>query len=327
LATFMIRDSYGRPLTNFRIAVTQECNLECFYCHKEGQYYASTQMEPIEIARITRIATDFGVRNVKITGGEPLLREDLSEIIYLIHQLPNMEEVSLVTNARLLTSKKALDLKKSGLARVNISLPSIVPEIYRRVTGGNLCDAINGVRAAIQAGLNPVKINMVLVHGVNEDEINLMMNFSRNFGITLQLIELEPVNIDRELYKLYHQSLEAIERDLASRSTKVESRPFMQGRRIYTLEGARVEVVKPVENTSFCMQCTRIRLTSDGKLKPCLMRNDNLVDILTPLRKGESDDYLYAVFRRALETREPFHKVIPRSIDKKKKNLRPTKRF
>jgi len=315
----MIRDSYGRPLTNFRIAVTQECNLECFYCHKEGQYYASTQMEPIEIAKITRIATDFGVRNVKITGGEPLLREDLSEIIYLINQVPDMEEVSLVTNARLLTSKKALDLKKSGLARVNISIPSILPETYRRVTGGNLCDAINGVRAAIQAGLDPVKINMVVVHGVNEDEINLMIGFSRNFGITLQLIELEPVNIDRELYKLYHHSLEAIEQDLALRSTKVESRPFMQGRRIYTLEGARVEVVKPVENTSFCMKCTRMRLTSDGKLKPCLMRNDNLVDILTPLRKGESDDCLHAVFKKALEAREPYHKVIPQSIDVKRR--------
>jgi len=237
----------------------------------------------------------------------------------LIHQLPKVEEVSLVTNARLLTSDRAFDLKKSGLARVNVSLPSILPEIYRRVTGGKLCDAINGVRAAIQAGLDPVKINMVVVHGVNEEEINLMMNFSRNLGITLQLIELEPVNIDRELYKLYHHSLEAIERDLAARSTKVESRPFMQGRRIYTLEGARVEVVKPVENTSFCMQCTRIRLTSDGKLKPCLMRNDNLVDILTPLRKGEPDDYLREVFRRALEAREPFHKVIQQPIDVNRK--------
>ena len=315
----MIRDRFGRPLTNFRISVTQECNLECFYCHKEGQYYASTQMEPMEIARITGIATDFGVRNVKITGGEPLLREDLSEIVYLIHQLSNVEEVSLVTNARLLTSKRALDLKKSGLARVNISLPSILPETYRRVTGGNLCDAISGVRAAIQAGLNPVKINMVVVHGVNENEINAMISFSGNCGITLQLIELEPVNIDRESYNRYHHSLEAIERDLATRSTKVESRPFMQGRRIYTLEGARVEIVKPVENTSFCMQCTRIRLTSDGKLKPCLMRNDNLVDILTPLRKGESDDYLHAVFRRTLEAREPFHKVIQQPIDVNKK--------
>jgi len=315
----MIRDRFGRPLTNFRISVTQECNLECFYCHKEGQYYANTQMEPMEIARITGIATGFGVRNVKITGGEPLLREDLSEIVYLIHQLSNIEEVSLVTNARLLTSKRALDLKKSGLARVNISLPSILPETYRRVTGGNLCDAINGVRAAIQAGLDPVKINMVVVHGVNEDEINPMMNFSRNFGITLQLIELEPVNIDWKSYNLYHHSLEAIERDLATRSTKVESRAYMQGRRIYTLEGARVEVVKPVENTSFCMQCTRMRLTSDGKLKPCLMRNDNLVDILTPVRKGESDDYLHVVFKRALEAREPYHKVIPQSIDVKRR--------
>jgi len=315
----MICDRFGRPLTNFRISVTQECNLECFYCHKEGQYYASTQMEPMEIARITGIATDFGVRNVKITGGEPLLREDLSEIVYLIHQLSNVEEVSLVTNARLLTSKRALDLKKSGLARVNISLPSILPETYRQVTGGKLCDAISGVRAAIQAGLNPVKINMVVVHGVNENEINAMISFSGNCGITLQLIELEPVNIDRESYNRYHHSLEAIERDLATRSTKVESRPFMQGRRIYTLEGARVEIVKPVENTSFCMQCTRIRLTSDGKLKPCLMRSDNLVDILTPLRKGESDDYLHAVFRRTLEAREPFHKVMPQTIDLKER--------
>ncbi len=314
-----MRDGYGRPLTNFRIAVTQECNLECFYCHKEGQYYTSTQMEPTEIARITGIATDFGVRNVKITGGEPLLREDLSEIIRLIHRLPKVEEVSLVTNARLLTSQRALDLKKNGLARVNISLPSIIPETYCRVTGGKLCDAINGVRAAIQAGLNPVKINMVVVHSVNEDEINPMIHFSRNSGIILQLIELEPVNIDRESYNLYHHSLESIERDLAARSTKVESRPFMQGRRIYTLEGARVEIVKPVENTSFCMQCTRMRLTSDGKLKPCLMRNDNLVDILTPLRKGESDDCLHAVFGRALEAREPFHKVMSRSTDVKER--------
>ena len=301
-------DRYNRPVINLRIAITQQCNLECFYCHREGQFLSSTDMKPEEMATIASISTEFGVRKLKITGGEPLLRSDLDEIILRLDQIPRIEEISIVTNGRLLTPEKASELRKNGLARVNISLPSTREEVYKRVTGASLGTATNGIESAIQAGLNPVKINTVVMRGINDSEIDQLIGYAESLGAILQLIELEPVNSDGYSYANYHFPLNDIEEKIAAKAKRVETRRYMQARRVYTLENAKVEIVRPIENTAFCMNCTRLRLTSDGMLKPCLMRNDNLVDILTPLRRHSGHNELHAIFSKAIELREPYWK-------------------
>jgi len=304
----MTVDRYGRPIINLRIAVTQQCNLECFYCHREGQFHSSADMSPKEIATIASISTEFGVRKVKITGGEPMLRSDLGEIILKLREIPGLDEISMVTNGRLLTFEKAVDLKKNGLSRVNISFPSTRDDAYRRVTGASLEDANKGIQSAIKAGLDPVKINTVVMRGVNDSEIDQLINYAERLGVVLQLIELEPVNNGEQSYMTYHCPLDEIEKKIAGMAKSVEVRHYMQARRVYTLDRARVEIVKPIENTAFCMHCTRIRLTSDGMLKPCLMRNDNHVDILRPLRSRASHDELHGIFSKAVELREPYWK-------------------
>jgi len=303
----LVADRYGRPVTNLRISLTQNCDLDCFYCHREGQEHSHDEMTPQEILNITRIATEFGVRKVKLTGGEPLTRKDIDEIIRLLAGLPSIMENSLVTNARQLTLEKALQLKRSGLNRVNINLPSTNRETYKKIVGREIDQAIAGVKSAAEAGLKPIKINMVLLRGLNSDEIQPMMRFAEDVGAILQLIELEPVKKGEEFYQQYHYPLDDLEREISSKASHVRVRHSMQNRKVYTLGDLDVEIVRPVENTEFCMNCTKLRLTSDGKLKPCLMVHDNLLDILTPLRRGENPEVLRRIFTEAINLRKPYY--------------------
>jgi len=267
---------------------------------------ASTEMAREEIVRITRIAVDLGVERVKLTGGEPLLRSDILQIVEGLAGLDGVKDLSMTTNGTLL-APVAEDLRRAGLDRVNVSLPSLIPENFRGLTGGNLADAVSGVKAAVKAGLYPVKLNMLVLKGINEREVSEMINFARFNGVMPQLIELEPLGISDSFYSDHHYSLDGIEEKLEKQAFEVRTRSDMQNRRIYFLPEVKVEVVNPIENTEFCAHCTRIRLTSDGKLKPCLMRNDNLVDLLTPLRNGADDEALTDLFVKAVKSREPYH--------------------
>ncbi len=310
----MVADRYGRPLLNLRISVVDSCNLECFYCHREGYHPTHALMTADEIVRITGIAAGLGVRSVKITGGEPLLREDLLDIVAGLDRLKGVEEISMVSNGRLLTYDKAKALSEAGLSRVNMNMPSIREEVYLRVTGARLKDAVEGIDNAVRAGLNPVKLNMVLLKGVNDGEVWRAVEFAESRGIVLQLIELEPTGLADEAYRRYHLVLDGIVEKLESKARNVRVRSFMQSRRVYSLKGVDVEVVKPIENTEFCLHCTRIRLTHDGKLKTCLMLNDNLVDVLTPLREGASPDELKGLFLKAVDARKPYWKGGPNQL-------------
>ncbi len=194
------------------------------------------------------------------------------------------------------------------MKRVNISLPSLDSEVYSKLTGNDLSNVLEGVKKAVEVGFNPVKLNMLVLKGVNDDGVSDMINFAADTGSVLQLIELEPINISSEYYSTFHKPLDEYERMLKSKAVKVETRKFMQSRRIYHLPNVKVEVIHPIENTEFCMHCTRLRITSDGKLKPCLMRNDNLVDLLTPLRNGASDKELKELFKLANMKRQPYTK-------------------
>ncbi|MCX8177241.1 MAG: GTP 3',8-cyclase MoaA [Candidatus Bathyarchaeota archaeon] len=304
----VLLDHYGRPLLNLRIALTKPCNLHCSYCHGEGEYKnaVKAEMTAQEIIRIAKIAVKLGVSRIKLTGGEPLMRKDILQIVRGIAEIPGLEELSMTTNGTLL-APIAKDLRANGLKRVNISLPTINKDTYCKLTGGRLEDVLKGVEAAVEAELNPVKLNMLVLQGVNDSQVNDMIDFARQTGAILQLIELEPINISMEYYKAHHKPLEDYEEMLRQRALYVESRRYMQNRRVYRLPGVSVEVVHPIENTEFCRYCTRMRVTSDGKLKPCLMRNDNLVDILAPMRNGASERELMEIFKLANEMRQPYN--------------------
>jgi cyclic pyranopterin phosphate synthase len=260
-----------------------------------------------EIVRIARIAISLGISRIKLTGGEPLMRKDLCEIVKGISAIPNLLDISMTTNGSMLAFE-AQRLRGCGLRRVNISLPTLNAEAYNKLTDGRLENTVEGIKAAVAAGLSPVKLNVVVLNGVNVDDVPEMMGFARRTGTILQLIELDPVNVDDAYFSAYHSLLDEHEEMLRQKAMKIETRRFMHNRHIYHLPDVTVEVVHPTENGEFCAHCTRLRVTSDGKLKTCLMRNDNLIDVLTPMRKGASDDELRALFLRANQIREPYNK-------------------
>ena len=306
-----LTDNCGRPLLNLRISITQRCNIHCAYCHREGEVQRANalaeKMTREEIVRISKIAVSLGIYRIKLTGGEPLMRHDVCEIIQEIVAIPGLRDISMTTNGILLDAL-AKPLFAAGLKRVNISLPTLNPETYSKLTGGKLENALAGIKAAIDAGFSPVKLNMVVLRGVNVADVSEMIDFASDLGVILQLIELDPVNVSNEYFSKHHRFLTEQEAMLRDKAVSIETRRLMQNRLIYHLPDVTVEVVHPTENSDFCMHCTRMRVTGDGKLKPCLMRNDNLVDILTPIRKGASDEELKQLFTKANLLREPFNK-------------------
>ncbi len=308
--TSMIYDNCNRPVLNLRISVTQKCDKHCPYCHREGESNPSTLMTVDEIVRIVRIALILGIARVKLTGGEPLLRKEIVEIVRDISGLEGLTDLSMTTNGTHLKGL-AKDLKKAGLGRVNVSLPTLDPTVYNDVMGGNLQDAINGVRAAVDAGMQPVKLNMLVLKNVNDGEVENMIQFAAQTGTILQMIELEPINLNKEYYERHHVGLDEIAQKLEKLASETRVRKFMQKRRVYVLPKVNVELIRPIENTEFCANCTRIRVTSDGKVKPCLMRKDNLVDLLTPMRNGADDKKLTEIFVEAVKKREPYYKETP----------------
>lgn len=306
-------DNFMREITNIRISLTQRCNLNCIYCHKEGHIeQLDREASPHEIERIMRVAASLGIRRVKLTGGEPTLREDLVDIVTRIASIPEIDEISMTTNGILLENLAA-ELKHAGLNRVNVTIDSLRPEVYSQVTRRDSLDsALRGLKAAVSAGLTPAKINFVVLKSINDSEIQDLIRFSSEATAILQLIELISKDDDNEFYRKYHSDLGLIEDQLKASATKIIDRGMNKRQKYILPHGAEVEIVRPMHNTEFCSNCHRIRLTSDGELKPCLMREDNLVDILTPVRQGASDRALARLVLEAVKLREPFYKkVVP----------------
>ena len=304
----VLMDNYGRPTLNLRVSITQNCNLRCGYCHREGETSEGSlsEMTVEEIVRIVSVAIGLGISRVKLTGGEPLYRKDIVDIVGGINKLNGLKDLAMTTNGCFLASL-AKDLKANGLRRVNVNVPTLNSRTYQDLTGGgDLKNVIDGIGEAVRVGLFPVKLNMVLLHGVNTTEVERMIGFAERTGAILQLIELEPINVSEAYYKRHHFELDEIEDRLEKDAYEMKTREYMQNRRIYFLPKVKVEVVHPMENTEFCQHCTRLRVTSDGKLKPCLMRNNNLVDVLNPMRSGADDKELTQLFIEAVKNREPY---------------------
>ena len=261
-----------------------------------------------EVYKICRIAKRIGVRKIRLSGGEPLLKKDIVETVEKIASL-DFVDISMTTNGILL-GKYAQDLKDAGLDRVNVSLDTLDRETYEFITRKDyLEDAKNGILKAVEVGLYPVKINMVIMKDINQNEIDDMFDFCKKNDIVLQLIELiESENCDEDKFSAdYHYSLDDIESELADIADNVREREFMQGRKKYYIDGGEIEVVKPVDNSKFCAKCSRLRITPDGKIKPCLLRNDNLVEMISHVRNGASDDELEEIFINGINKREPFN--------------------
>ena len=290
-------DSYGRKVTGLRIALTSRCNLRCLYCHHEGEVEPNGEISDEMVVGVARAAAALGVRSLKLTGGEPLLRRGLAD---LIARMPQDMKISLTTNGIYL-AQQAGDLAQAGLGRVNVSLDSLQPEVYRTITGGREGDlerVLQGLDAAAEAGLLPIKLNVVVLKQ-NEAEIPAIIDFCREKDFIAQLIQLLDLS-GRGLAG----DIDAIEARLAAQADHIHTRE-MHRRKKYFLDGAEVEIVRPMDNTEFCANCNRLRVTSDGKIKPCLLRSDNLVQI-DSCDCGRIEELL----REANARREPYFKDI-----------------
>ncbi|MFH1958561.1 MAG: GTP 3',8-cyclase MoaA [bacterium] len=278
-------DNYGREIDSIKISVTQRCNLDCPYCHKEGEFNnTGGEISLTEIGKMITAAKEFKFKKIKITGGEPLLRNDIIEIIKIIKKI-GFEDISLVTNGFFL-GQYAGQLSEAGLDRVNIGCDSpsfnSLPKNTKNITAG--------LNAAVAAGLFPVKLNMVVLKNVNDGEIDSMIEFARRNDAILQLIEL--INTDNDYYKKYHCDLEPIEKNLERKAEKIIEKKD-NGRKQYDLGDVLIEVVRPT-GKSFCKNCRKLRITSDGKLKPCLMLNDTRIEF------KDRSSFIEAVNRRVV---------------------------
>jgi cyclic pyranopterin phosphate synthase len=299
-------DHYGRSVKSLRVSITQLCNFNCFFCHQEGEEKPGLEMTPDEIERIVLIAAELGVKRVKITGGEPLMRDDVVEIVRRIS--PYVEEVSMTTNGYRL-AEKACDLKEAGLTRVNVSFHSAKSDVFCKIIGKDAFEEVQkGISTAIDCGLHPVKLNAVVINGMNDSEIFDMIDFSRKIGAILQLIEYQPLERGVKEWQQYHVDLLPLEEALRSKAEKIVVREMHRRKRYFLNDGGVVEVVRPTHNSEFCKYCTRLRITSDGCLKPCLMRNNNHTNIVSLIRKNADKKTLISAFKEAVSCREPYWK-------------------
>jgi cyclic pyranopterin phosphate synthase len=302
-----VADKFQRPIISLRISITNRCNVRCFYCHHDGIIPQNYEMTPDEIYRVAKIAADIGVLKIRLSGGEPLIRNDIIEIVEKLETI-GFKDIALTTNGTLL-GEYAEQLKAAGLNRVNVSFDTLNPETYRFITKRDyIKNAKEGIKKASEAGLYPVKVNMVVMKGINHHEIWDMFQFCKENNAVLQLIELLKTDNcpDNGFYDEYHFDMGEVEEELTKIADDVKTRHFMQDRKKYFVEGGEIEIVKPMDNTQFCKNCTRLRITPEGKIKPCLLRNDNLVDLLEPMHLGYTDDELKKLFLKAVKDREPF---------------------
>ncbi len=308
--TAKLIDHFGRRIEYVRLSVTDRCNLRCFYCLPKGY---KTFEEPgnwltfDEIERVIRAFAELGVNRVRLTGGEPLLRKGLPRLAGTLSALPGIEDLSLSTNATLL-ERHAADLRRAGISRINVSLDSLKPERFARITGGRLEPVLAGLMAAKDAGLAPIKINMLALKGVNDDEFEAMVRFCLEHGFTLRLIETMPMgNTGRGASRRY-LNLQEVKRKLAKTFELIPGvMPGGGPARYVQVKGTdlRIGFIAPISQ-HFCETCNRVRLTVDGTLYLCLGQ-EHSVPLRPRLREGISDAGLKAALTEALALKPERH--------------------
>jgi GTP 3',8-cyclase len=298
----MLVDTFGREVTDIRISVTKRCNFGCIYCHDEGLgpvlkpgMSHPDEMSVEEVERIVRIAREFGIRSVKFTGGEPLVRPDFEEIV--ARSVRHVPDVSVTTNGSML-AKRAEGLRDAGLKRINVSVDSLDPAAFQEIRKGQLAPVLRGIEAAVRVGLTPVKLNLVVFRRTLPYIPDLIAFVRKQEGLRLQLIQFMPELVGPQDWTV---DIDGVKRWLDSQADQVLIRE-MHHRRVYLFSGAEVEVVDPVANPEFCMNCHRIRVTHRGELKGCLNRNDDLIPT-----HGLTDDELRLAFRTVVARRVPYY--------------------
>ncbi len=294
-------DSYGRHLHYLRVSLTDACNLRCVYCMPENITFrpAASLLQDAEILTLVQVAASLGVDKIRLTGGEPTIRRGVVELVRAIRQIPGIRRVAMTTNG-LKLRELAQPLAEAGLDQVNISIDSLNPERFRRITRrGNLDEVWQGIEAAEAAGLSPIKINCVVTRGFNDDEVADLARLTLDKPWEVRFIELMPLgsvaDFQQEQVVSSRETRERIEAVLGP-LTPVPGHNGHDPARPYRLPAARGQVgfISSVTEP-FCAGCTRLRLTADGKLRLCLLRDDE-VDLLTPLRAGAD----FATLRRIM---------------------------
>lgn len=291
----VLTDNYGRHIEYVRLSVTDRCDLRCFYCLPEKFRDFSEPAEWLTFDEIERVIAAFaslGVSKVRITGGEPLVRKNLPQLAGRLTVIPGIDDLSLSTNAVGL-ARQAHALRDAGIARVNVSLDSLRPERFREITKGKLERVLDGLMAAKSAGLAPVKINMVVMRGINDDEVEEMVEFCIGHGFTLRLIETMPVGQTGRQATDHYIDLQEIRDRLERRYTLLPG--IMPGggpARYVQVAGThlRIGFITPMSQ-HFCASCNRVRLSADGRLYLCL-GHEHSVDLRSLLRGGASDNAL-----------------------------------
>jgi cyclic pyranopterin phosphate synthase len=304
-------DRFNRRVDYLRVSVTDRCDMRCSYCMPKhfNDYEAPADWLTFdEITRVIRAFSLLGVRRVRLTGGEPLLRRNLPELVGRINALPGIEDISLSSNGSRL-DRYAAELVDAGLKRVNISLDSLDQGCIEKITGRDALDSVlNGIKAAEIAGLSPIKINMVIMDGVNDCEIDRMADFAFKSGFILRLIELMPMG-DTARRQTYLDLTAEVRERLVSRYDLIPSAIELGGGpAVYweTRDGlASVGFITPMSQ-HFCATCNRVRLTVDGTLLLCLGQEHSM-ELRPLLRSGVSDEELSGHIRRAIELKPERH--------------------
>lgn len=300
-----LTDSFGRRITYLRLSLTDHCNLRCRYCMPEEAHGSGRdgRLTLAETVRLVGLFASLGVEKVRLTGGEPLLRRDLIPLARAIAGLPGVRDLSLSTNAVLLQDRAA-PLAAAGVRRLNISLDSLQPERFAAITGGgDLAAALRGIEAARRAGMAPIKLNMVVLAGINDDEITAMAEFAQARGLELRYIETMPVGGQGEWSMRHHLPAEQILARLQQHFGTDLLPQLDDGggpARLYRLgaQGPRIGVISAVSR-HFCASCNRVRLTATGDLVLCL-GNEHSLSLRGPLRAGLDDDALCELIRAAI---------------------------
>ena len=303
-------DPFARAIEYVRLSVTDKCDLRCLYCLPKGYKDFEEPADWLTFEEIERVIGAFagmGVRRVRITGGEPLLRRGLPELAARLSALPGIEDLSLSTNATQL-QKHAATLKEAGISRVNVSLDTLSPTRFKEICGGRLDKVIAGLMAAKDAGLHPIKINMVVMRGINDDEVDDMLAFCIEHGFTLRFIETMPVGETGRQAGNRYVALQEIRSRLA---VKYELIPgIMPGggpAQYVRVAGAGLHIgfITPMSR-HFCATCNRVRLSPDGTLYLCLGQNHKF-ELRPLLRQGVSDEELATAIRQAIALKPERH--------------------
>ncbi len=308
----VLTDSFNRQINYIRISVTDRCNLRCLYCMPpEGLPWIPKEeiLTYEEITTIIRSVAPLGVERLRITGGEPLVRRDLPCLVSMLSEIPGIKDIALSTNG-LFLAEMGPALKKAGLKRVNVSLDTLKPDRFRQIARRpGLERVLEGLRAAEELGLHPIKINTVVMRGINDDELADFAALTLDHPWHIRLIEVMPLEDNVSLQANAYIPWDEMRERLASLGTlePVDGPPGNGPARYFRLPGGKgtIGVITPLSH-NYCDRCNRVRLTADGRLRLCLF-GDQELDLRTPLRSGAGEEEIRSIFRRAMRIKPQRH--------------------